>query len=143
MLVSSLFAVSPLPVSAQTPVLPTMLEVTLATLPHESAETDGHIRYLFERAYAEGKDPVPMAKTIYCESQWYNVQSGVVTDGVREESYGIAQIHLPSHPAVTKEDALSPTFAIDFMITNWEGTKWYGYDRENDVCTNTVVEYWL
>jgi hypothetical protein len=38
--------------------------------------------------------------------------------GDREQSYGLAQIHLPAHPAVTKEQALDPEFAIDFMAKN-------------------------
>lgn len=36
--------------------------------------------------------------------------------GERERSYGLAQIHLPSHPTVTKEQATDPDFAITFMV---------------------------
>lgn len=33
-------------------------------------------------------------------------------------SYGLVQIHLPSHPTITKEQALDPYFAIDFLVLN-------------------------
>ena len=35
----------------------------------------------------------------------------------REESYGLVQIHIPVHD-VTKEQALDPQFAIDFLAKN-------------------------
>lgn len=38
---------------------------------------------------------------------------GVV--GEREKSFGPAQIHLPAHPTISKEEASDPDFAIDFM----------------------------
>lgn len=138
LLVSSLLV--PLPTYSYA--LPTPLDVTLESLPHESAETEANIRYLFMRAYAAGKDPVPMVKTIYCESQWYNIQSGVITNGAQEESYGLAQIHLPSHPHITKEQALTPEFAIDFMVEHFDEVTWYGYNRETDECNNSIDEYW-
>lgn len=139
LLLLSYFAV-PLSTHAERP--PTPLEVTLATLPHETQETSENIIYLFSRAYAAGKDPIPMVKTIYCESQWYNIQSGITINGVQEESYGLAQIHLPSHPHITKEQALTPEFAIDFMVEHFDEVSWYGYNRETDECNNTIDEYW-
>jgi hypothetical protein len=44
-----------------------------------------------------------------CES---NLDSSMVGDN--GQSYGIAQIHLPSHPNITKEQALDKQFAIEF-----------------------------
>ena len=52
---------------------------------------------------------------INCESEFQNIQSNIVTNGVREESYGIAQINLPSHD-VTKEQALDPYFSIRWTV---------------------------
>lgn len=35
--------------------------------------------------------------------------------GVREDSWGNSQIHLPDHPEVTKKQAQDPFFAANFM----------------------------
>lgn len=51
----------------------------------------------------------PLKRTLMCESK---LRAGAVGDG--GNSYGVAQIHLPSHPTITKEQALDPLFAIDW-----------------------------
>ena len=84
--------------------------------------------------YATGTKAYQIKRTIYCESGFRNIQSFIKKDGVREESYGIAQIHLPSHPSVSKSQALNPEFAIEFMSNNWNKVKWYGYNRNTDTC---------
>jgi len=77
-----------------------------------------------------------MWNTILCESgasttvqsnyryTFTNEKKGI-RKGARELSFGIAQIHLPDHPDVTKEQALDPAFAINFMAKNWDTTRWY------------------
>lgn len=57
--------------------------------------------------------PETMTRVIACESN-YNPRA--VGDG--GNSFGLAQIHLPSHPYVTKEQAYDPDFAIDFLAKN-------------------------
>lgn len=52
-------------------------------------------------------------RVIKCES---NGNPNAVGDG--GYSYGLVQIHLPSHPTVSKEQALSPEFAIKFLTAN-------------------------
>jgi len=87
--------------------------------------------------YATGTKAYQMKRTIWCESFNNNVQSYVIDRrGNREESYGLVQIHLPSHPTVTKEQALDVEFAIRWMSNNWEGTAWYGYSRKLDKCSH-------
>lgn len=50
--------------------------------------------------------------------QWQpELQSGIYSNGKREQSYGLAQIHLPSHPYVSLEEATDPKFAIDFIAS--------------------------
>jgi len=90
------------------------------------------IREIISR-YATGTKAYQIERTIYCESNNKNVQSYIVKNGIREESYGIAQIHLPSHN-ITKEQALDPEYSINFMSERWEDTKWYGYLRLEDKC---------
>lgn len=41
-----------------------------------------------------------------------------VKKGDRELSFGLSQIHLPSHPEVTYEQAIDPVFAINFLAKN-------------------------
>lgn len=45
-----------------------------------------------------------------------SLQSYVIQkNGQREDSWGLSQIHLPSHPSITREQAQNPKFAIGFM----------------------------
>lgn len=71
-----------------------------------------------------------MWDTIMCESgASTTIQSYYVRkDGTREQSYGLAQIHLPDHPNVTYEQAIDPEFAIEFMAKNWHNVTWYCRD---------------
>ncbi len=59
----------------------------------------------------------PLRETIQCESGFDPTIQSEYTNalGKREESYGLAQINLPAHPSITKEQALDPDFALDFM----------------------------
>lgn len=55
--------------------------------------------------------------TLWCESHFGNIQSRIVSKtgpNGREDSWGIAQIHLPDHLDVTKEMALDISFAIEW-----------------------------
>lgn len=84
--------------------------------------------------HATGYKAYAMKRTLWCESGFENVQSRIVKNGVREPSFGVAQIHEPSHPTITREQALDPEFAIKFMSDNWGKVKWYGWDSVNDKC---------
>lgn len=66
-----------------------------------------------------------MMDTIKCESNYKNVQSNLYhKDGTREDSWGVVQINLPNHPNVTKQQALDPEFAIEFMAEKFS-KGWY------------------
>ncbi len=40
-------------------------------------------------------------------------------------SFGLAQIHLPAHPGITKEQALDPEFALNFITDQFiKGNEW-------------------
>lgn len=63
-----------------------------------------------EIALAEAKmglKPNILLRTLECES---NLNPKAVGDG--GTSFGIAQIHLPAHPSISKEEALDPYFSI-------------------------------
>lgn len=60
-----------------------------------------------------------------------DIQSGFYKNGVREESYGLAQIHIPSHPDITVEQAKDTLYAIEFMakeISNGRSWEWTTLD---------------
>ncbi len=84
-----------------------------------------------------------MEEIISCESSWVvNAQSKHVytkdrpregvKKGQREQSFGLVMIHLPAHPNITKEQAINPEFAIDFLAKNLslgKGSMWTCYPK--------------
>lgn len=45
------------------------------------------------------------------------LQSRIIDSrGIREESYGLVQIHLPSHPEINLEQATDPYFSIEYIV---------------------------
>src|SRR3990167_344963 len=64
-------------------------------------------------------------KVINCESR-YNPNA--VGDGGK--SYGLVQIHLPSHPSISKANALDSEYAINFLakkLSQGQGRLWTCY----------------
>jgi hypothetical protein len=84
-----------------------------------------------------------LARIIWCESRFVSQQSAIPN----EPSFGLAQIHLPSHPNVTKEQAMDAYFSIDYMIELYkkEGARpWFGYSTKTQTCSyKNGQEYWL
>jgi hypothetical protein len=69
-----------------------------------------------KKALEYGGDSDRIWRVLMCESgASTTIQSHHILKGVREESYGLVQIHLPSHPHITKEQAIDPEFAIDYI----------------------------
>jgi hypothetical protein len=99
-------------------------------------ETRKRISYLYSITKDTDVPFFDAVKTVYCESMWYSVKSYLP-----EESYGLSQIHVPSHPHITPEQALDPYFALDFLVTHWHHVAWYGYDRTTGQCTNNLRIY--
>src|SRR3990167_1723535 len=99
------------------------------------------IKYLIDKIYQTarvyGVNGYHMERTIECESRFNNIQSTAYKNGVREDSWGIAQIHLPSHPEVNRDEALDELFAIEWMASNFNNpyVAWYGYNRKTNQCT--------
>lgn len=56
----------------------------------------------------------PLVDTLLCESD-FNPDAV----GDHGTSFGVAQIHLPAHPEITKEEALDPFFAIDYAASEF------------------------
>ena len=72
---------------------------------------------------------ITMKKVISCESD-YDTQAV----GDHGHSFGLVQINLPSHPEITKEQALNEDFAIDYLAKNLasgKGRMWSCYRHLN------------
>lgn len=125
------------------PVYSDKVQQAINEIPHTSSTTEAWIAYLYTEAPKHDVDPDEVARTIWCESSWYNIQSGYIyPNGSREDSWGVLQVNLPSHKNITREQALDPYFSIDWALDNWEGEKWYGLSRSSQKCTNGVKMYW-
>lgn len=72
--------------------------------------------FVEEMAIKYGVSAYQMAETINCESRWDpTIQSYHVRNGVRENSWGIVQIHLTAHPNISKKQATDPYWSIEWM----------------------------
>lgn len=91
-----------------------------------TAEED--VRAVLAQLARNPREAHEMLETIRCETGNTfdpGLQSYVEHNGVREDSWGLAQIHLPSHPHITREDATDPMFAINFMAREFAaGNQW-------------------
>lgn len=59
-------------------------------------------------------DAAKFKAVIQCESQWDTHAVSKTND------YGIAQIHLKSHPDITREQAEDPYFALNWAAQEWQ-----------------------
>lgn len=99
------------PVAAAAPITPTQV-IELEELVEQKAEE-------------YGVSASVMKAVIECESNW-----NVSALGDSGESRGLVQIHRPSWPDISDEEAYNPEFAIDFLaakLSEGEGQLWTCY----------------
>lgn len=70
---------------------------------------------IIETALCHEINPQKFLKTAKCES---SLREKAIGDG--GNSMGIFQIHLPSHPSVTKEEAFDPYFASEWSAKKFK-----------------------
>lgn len=92
------------------------------------------VQLVYEYADYHNVNPKVMIATINCENDTWDPlrQSDYYKNGKREQSYGLAQIHLPAHPEITKEDAQDPNFALNFMaeqMSKGKASAWSCYRK--------------
>lgn len=66
-----------------------------------------------------------LIKVINCESG-FKVDAHNLTP--KENSWGLVQINLYAHPNITKKQAITPSFAIDYLAKNIGKVNWTCYD---------------
>lgn len=105
------------------------------TLPQPKDYTKSDlIQLVYTKASEFHVKPQTMINVINCEDTTWDPtkQSDIVRGGVREESYGLSQINLPSHPDITKSQSQEPEFAIEFMAKEMaagHANKWSCYRK--------------
>lgn len=92
------------------------------------------VRALIEASASKyGVNEVQLRNTLWCESQYKVGQSeypDVNGPNGREDSWGVAQIHLPDHPDVSREQAQDIPFAVDWAAKEFaagRATQWTCY----------------
>lgn len=105
----------------------------------EAAETPQTVdldTLIRNEARAKGIDYDRFYGTLACESEHFRdvrMQSEYKNPhgpNGREDSWGIAQIHLPDHPDVTREQAQDPSFAVPWAAEEFKegrATRWTCY----------------
>ncbi len=83
----------------------------LAPLFASAVPGDAYIAKITFYANQYGVSAEQMYQTIACESSF----RPLVDTGDGGQSVGLVQINLPKHPKITREQALDPDFAIDYM----------------------------
>lgn len=119
----ALFLLFAVPQTAAAPISPPVSLETGVDLPH--TETFDLKWEIARSSYKWGVSGILMAQIIQCESS-----GNVAAIGDGGTSYGLVQIHLPAHPSVTKEQALDPVWAINFLareLSKGNGRIWTCY----------------
>lgn len=98
------------------------------TLPPVVYSTTTAVDIITAYAAHYGIPAQPLIDTLYCESD-FNPDAV----GDNDTSFGVAQIHLPAHPEITKAEALDPLWAI-----NWAAAQ-FAAGREHEwTCYNEL-----
>lgn len=96
-----------------------MFLFTVPILSHAQPPTAEQVKYIENYAKIFNINPARVYKTINCESKFIARQSVIPSKkgyNGYEDSWGIAQIHLPAHPDISREEAMNDEFAIGWMM---------------------------
>jgi len=119
-------------------ILAVITQVCLAEVPtyerlqiRPLSEYEQLTHFLYEQVGYDYNKYILIKKVIQNESSWNpSVQSYIIRNGERELSFGLAQIHAPSHPDITIEEMLNPYFSIRFIVKEFDkgnANKWTAY----------------
>jgi hypothetical protein len=107
-------------------------QIVLSQLETQKAEAaimlpSDYFNYAWDDALKVGIDPKMFTDTLQCESGFDPAKVGD-----QGTSFGIAQIHLISHPRVTQQEALDGIWAIDWAAQSFasQHASWWTCYRE-------------
>lgn len=110
--------------------------------PRTSQSRESYLSIVQEKAQEYNVSASLMTAIIDCENRSWkaDLQSGHtykkdrpkqgLVAGQQEQSFGLVQIHLPDHPAISYEQATNPTFSIEFLaseLSAGRGKQWTCY----------------
>lgn len=125
LLISLLLAASSV-TTASTVAAPVSAVNTPVEAPKQALEAPRTIdSIIHDTSIKYGVSEALMRRIIACEST--NNPNAIGDGGA---SYGLVQIHLPSWPEITPEQALDPAYAIDFLgrkLASGQGNLWTCY----------------
>lgn len=142
---STTVAEAPVPLPEPVAVELTVTEVTQPTFKDRLKQATIEERKVMVRekvttlAKEYGVSAEQVYQTVYCENNTHepdrqsehrytydNPRWGTVA-GEREKSFGLIQLHLPSHPTITYEQATDPEWSLEWMVqqfANGNQTAW-------------------
>lgn len=127
LLSSALPPLPPLPEPTPVPLPVAVVQEVLPTPAPPPPTIQERVQFYADKYQLSAKKTKELFKTIENESGFDpNAESGIISaDGTPEQSFGVAQIHLPDHPDISKAEALDPEFALDFMAREFKaGHEW-------------------
>lgn len=111
------------------------VEIVEAPAEKQYTTKDDYISLTEKYAEKYNVSATVMKRVIDCENNTWNPkrQSEIINkSGIREDSWGLVQIHLPSHSHITREEATDPEFSIEFMAIEFSKgrqSKWSCYKK--------------
>lgn len=114
-------------------------DAPIAPLPIKVISIDGLIS---QSAQEYGLNRLHFYATLDCESDGFRdigIQSLIPDSNGpngHENSWGIAQIDLDYHPDISKNEAIDPSFAIDYaahMFANGQAEQFHCWQKEKDI----------
>lgn len=106
-----------------------------------SMDKESILQLIHQKSIEFGVSEATMLRIIKCENPEFNpmLQSYIKDpkgENGREDSWGLVQIFLPSHPEITKEMAQDPIFSLSFLAENLKknkGSMWSCYKIKSPV----------
>jgi hypothetical protein len=104
---------------------------TLAEIePPKPPKTVSELVLQYSKQY--GVSSTTMWTVMKCENKELDptLQSRIITNGKRELSFGLVQIHVPSHPDITLKQATDAEFSIKYLaqqLKKGNGKQWTCY----------------
>jgi hypothetical protein len=85
------------------------------------------VAYIEKEAPRYGLSAKKVEDVVACETgnTWDpSIQSGYYKNGIREDSWGLAQLNRPLTKGITYAQAKDPKFSLDYLMSHWHKDHW-------------------